>query len=349
MIERMTARTCACCGTAEAAFALALRGAAPAADGWQRSLCLECLRWLEQTVGEVRADGDTGLLASPSGGGRAMVFADQCQVCRVPTTGPLSIVADAPRAPWPKLLVCAACGAWVGSLAGAGASARGRSFRVIDGRYGEWPHPNLRSLSVDADIGDFAARAAVEAACAKMGVAIQRGGSVLIIEASNSGYARQRATEDETPRLAKVVLTTLATESDLRGALRAGASDWLTLPVTPQQVSGALTRAMRGQRITSRDEATLLPRVVTLPALPEAILFDPLPGTTPFQAAWLCRRFARGYDDLGAYGEAIALFARAPSTDLPLVRERLGGLLRGRVRVRPGEAAPAPARFEAAG
>ncbi|MCC6386920.1 MAG: hypothetical protein IT302_06015 [Dehalococcoidia bacterium] len=345
----MATRPCACCGSAEAAFVLALRGAAPAADGWQRALCLECLCWLEHTVGEVRADGDTGLLASPSGGGRAMVFADQCQVCRVPTAAPLSIVADLPRAPWAKLLVCTACAAWVGSLAGAGASARGRSFRVIDGRYGEWPHPNLRSLTVDADIGDFAARAAVETACTKMGVAIERGGSVLIVEASNSGYARQRTTEDGTRRQATVVLTTIATESDLRGALRAGASDWLTLPVTPQQVSGALTRALRGQRITSRDDATLLPRIVTLPALPEAILFEALPGTTPFQAAWLCRRFARGYDDLGAYADTIALFARAPSTDLPLVRERLGGLLRGRVRVRAGDQAPTPARFEAAG
>ena len=76
---------------------------------------------------------------------------------------------------------------------------------------------------------------------------------------------------------------------------------------------------------------------------------DPLSGTTPFQAAWLCRRFARGYDDLGAYRGAIALFPRAPAADLGLVRARLEGLLRGRVALRPADEPLHQARFEATG
>lgn len=349
MITPMATVTCECCKESPAAFALTMRAKPPAADGWRRALCRECLEWLSDTVGQIRGDGATGLLATPSGNGRALVFDDQCQVCRVPMAAPLAVVAEGAKPPWPKLSLCAACGAWLGSLAGSGGSARGRSFRVIDGHYGDWPHPNLRALSVEADIGDFAAHAAVRAACEKMGVPCARGGSILITEASSGGYARRRIEEDAAPRTARVVLTTLETEGDLRAAIAAGADDWITLPVTPQQVSGALTRALRGQNGRNRDEATLLPAIVSLPPLPLAILMDPLPGTTPFEAAWLCRRFARGYDDLGAYRGAIALFPRAPAADLGLVRARLEALLCGRVALRPADEPLHQARFEATG
>lgn len=346
----MSAERCHCCQSAEAAYALRARAGEATGEGWRHAICLECLLWLQQTVGQIRADSDTGLLGSPSGNGRAMLFDDQCQVCRVPGEALLTVAAEGKTPPWKALTACPSCAGWLGSLAAAGASARGRSFRVIDGHYGDWPHPNLRTLSVEIDVGDYAARAAIAAACEKMGVATQRGGSVLLTEASKGGYATKRMIEDAgSARMSRVVLSTMETEGDLRGAVAAGADDWLTLPLTPQQVSGALTRALRQRNSRNRDEATLLPRIVTLPDLPPVILIEPETGTSPFQAAWYCRRFARGYDEIGAFKGAIALFPRAPSTDVELVRVRLERLLTGRCVLRSPGAGFQPPRFEAAG
>lgn len=346
----MSAERCHCCQAAESAYTLLARNPRAAAEGWRHALCLECILWLKHTVSQIRSDSDTGLFGSPSGNGRAMLFDDQCQVCRIPGEGQLTVAAQGPKPPWKELTLCASCASWLGSLAAAGASARGRSFRVIDGHYGEWPHPNLRALTVEIDVGDYSARAAITAACEKMGVAIGRDGSVLITEASTGGYATKRMAEDApNKRLSRVVLSTVDTEDDLRGALLAGADDWLTLPLTPQQVSGALTRALRQRNSRNRDEASLLPRIVSLPDLPPVLLVEPEEGTSPFQAAWLCRRFARGYDEIGEFKGAIALFPRAPNTDTELVRLRLERLLRGRCRLRSPGAGFRPPRFEAAG
>ncbi len=72
MITPMATVTCECCKESPAAFALTMRAKPPAADGWRRALCRECLEWLSDTVGQIRGDGATGLLATPSGNGRAL-------------------------------------------------------------------------------------------------------------------------------------------------------------------------------------------------------------------------------------------------------------------------------------
>jgi hypothetical protein len=66
----------------------------------------------------------------------------------------------------------------------------------------------------------------------------------------------------------------------------------------------------------------------------------PAAGVTAFEAAWLLRRFARGYDSLGIYEGEIVLVPRAPAEHLPGVCRRLATLLEGRCAFSVRPAAP---------
>jgi CheY-like chemotaxis protein len=292
-------------------------------------------------LGGARASGPAPLLGAPSTNGRALVFGDQCQVCHGAAAAEALVECIAPVTRGDSMLplrVCRSCEAWLGALASDGRSARGQSGRAIDGGYGEWLHPNLRGLSVHAVVSDCASRAAVERACAGMGVALGSGtASVLLVEAGG-GRAERVIRADGTPRLARIVLAPLGGHAELLDALRAGATDWLTLPLTPQQLTSALVRAGRAHvAVREWDNETALPLLQPPPELPGMLTMRPAAGLSRFEVAWMVRRFARGYDELGVLEGEIVLVPRVPEAGLATVAERLANLLSGRceVAVRP--------------
>lgn len=316
----------------------------PGADGvpgWRHPLCGGCLDWLRGVLGGTRTPGPTPLLGVPSTNGRALVFGDQCQVCHGTATAEALVECIAPVTRGDSMLplrVCRSCEAWLGAFASDGRSARGQSGRAIDGGYGEWLHPNLRGLSVQAIVSDHASRAAIKQACEGMDVALgAASASVLLVEAG-AGRAERVIRADGTARLGRIVLAALSSHGELLAALRAGATDWLTLPLTPQQLTSALVRAGRGYMgVREWDGETALPILHPPPELPGMLTVRPATGLLRFEVAWLVRRFARGYDELGVLDGEIVLVPRVPEAGLATVAERLANLLRGRceVAVRP--------------
>lgn len=306
-------------------------------------LCDVCERWLHGLLEEVRST--TGrrrvpLLGAPSTGGRLHVFQDQCQVCLAVPQGQGAMIdcvsSDSSRESWTPLFACPSCDAWVGSLAEDGRSARGEAARAIDGRYGDWPHPNLRELRVTVDVADAGAAATIRNACETMGVQIaarsQLAGSVLFAEVSPGGSIARMLRDVADQTRARIVLAPLGTARELREALAAGASYWLTLPVTPQQVAAGLAQAIRTGPRFSWDEETCLPIASLDDNVRPAIAFSPRRGTDSFSLAWLLRRFARGYDDVVSNSGQVVLLPRVPPEQVDSVRSRLELALAGRCR-----------------
>ena len=158
--------------------------------------------------------------------------------------------------------------------------------------------------------------------------------ATLLLEASAEGRAGARtAAAAAAAEAAVVVLTPPTARADLFAALAAGASDWLTLPVTPQQVVAALTRSLR--QYTSRrewDPATAFPIASALPEGP-VLVFERGGDLEPFELSWLLRRFARGYDELVLFEGHVHLIPRAAAAHLPAIRERFAQMLGDRCGV----------------
>ncbi len=274
----------------------------------------------------------------PSTAGRSLVFDDQCQVCYAVPKGRgvvIDCISLGGGESWAPFFACAPCAAWVSSLAEDGRSARRQASRTIDGGYGEWPHANLRDLTVNLDITDPVARSTAAESCAAMGVMIAANpvdASILLVE------ARPAAPMAENVRIATgagrtiIVLAHLASEDELRSALAAGASNWLTIPVTPQQIAAALGATLRRGLRHRWDDATCLPLADLDGFARPGIAFEPV-GISPFTLAWLLRRFARGYDDVVFSGGEVVLLPRVPAERLDAVRARIELLLAGRCRV----------------
>lgn len=350
MIREMAATVCQCCGEARRIAGLLRRRPLRFGSSWQpdqrlpvrrHNLCGVCERWLRGILDEVQSPESkrrTPLLGAPSRGGRLLVFEDQCQVCLAVPQGQGAMVdcvaAETNRESWQPLFVCPSCDAWIGSLAEDGRSARGGASRVIDGGYGDWPHPNLRELRVTIEAADRAAIATIQNTCETMGVRVvpraEQGGAVLFIEASPGASIVRALQESLTRTRARVVLAPMGAARELREALAAGASHWLTLPITPQQVTAGLATATRTGIRINWDERTCLPIVSLEENLRPAIAFTPMAGTDLFTLAWLLRRFARGYDDVVSSGGQVVLLPRAPAGQLDMVKSRLEIALAGR-------------------
>src|SRR5690606_10462059 len=139
---------------------------------------------------------------------------------------------------------------------------RGDAAREVDGAYGEWLHPNLRVLHVALDIHDVGAAGSIRHACDTMGVEICAPaeispGAILFFEV---GPQSHRTTPMIAPYAATIAVARLGARAELLEALATGASDWLTAPVTPQQVTAALTRVpSRWQHPATFDPFTALP------------------------------------------------------------------------------------------
>jgi len=343
---------CPCCGDRRPAAAIMRRRPLRWTTSWQpdgslrvrrHPLCGACERWLWGILADVRTEGaapSVVLLGAPSSGGRLRVFEDQCQVCLVVPEGRGTMIdciaAAGSSGSWSAFFVCPSCDAWIASLAEDGRSARGEVTRAIDGAYGDWPHPNLRDLRVSLDVADRVAAVTIRGACAEMGVQVVGGidalGSVLFVEATPGASVAHVVRENARIVRAVVVLVPLGAERELREALQAGASNWLTLPVTPQQVTASLAATLRRGARFHWDAPSCLP-VASLEGNDRpAIAFEPLGDTDVFTVAWLLRRFARGYDDVVSAAGQVVLLPRVPAERLEDVRVRLDLLLAGRAR-----------------
>jgi hypothetical protein len=316
-------------------------------------LCESCAEWLGGLAAAARnPDAAHRVLGGPSSGNRKLVFEDQCQVCcEMPTERAARLAWVSPMGSRLELFTCTACEAWLTALASDGKTVRGAGDRDIDGPYGSWPHPNLRGLKVRLDIEDHTTRSLVAETCRAMGMALTGDAAdLLLTQATPSGHAARTIRERKGLDLASVVLSGLRSRRDLAQSLDAGARWWTTVPVTPQQLTAAVSHASRGD-FGAWDPETCLPIIDTAKLERPVVQCDPLPGADLFELAWLLKRFSRGYDELGWAAGSILVVPRAPSDHVAGVAERLSVLVDGRCTfkvLRPAQVSPAK-RFEAAG
>lgn len=349
----MEAPVCGCCEERPALGWLRARPLAGGAAEWEEPLCAPCTKWLMELVTRVEDGARTGVFGAPDGNARALVFDDQCDLCRRvgAATSTIDLERGSGRArPFPPLRLCAPCGTWLHGLAADGRSARRERSRFIDGSYGEWPHPNLRGITFAIDSGDVPGRDIVARVCIRMGLMPSAADAAIHFVEAGAGYAARRTRELIAARGERsvVVLAPPGVHGDLVAALEAGASDWLTVPSTPQQVTGAIVRAQRFL-LAAWDRETALRRLAPGAELPPAVAIDPLPGTAPAEAAWLLRRFARGYDDLAVIDGRIVLLPRTPRDQLEAVARRLATVLAGHCLATVLSGAPPGRRFQATG
>ncbi len=302
-------------------------------------LCDDCYSWLSAIVGDVRhatVNSSAPILGAPFGGTRSLVFEDQCHLCREIVHLDASLVecvaGTAGVTSWQPILACMACDAWLASVADDGRSARGEASRTLDGAYGRWLHPNLGGLRVSLDVQDEVTNAVVRATCRAMGVVIEEhaedaGGALRIIEARHPDRATQRLRLS--PHAARaIVLAPLSAHADLAAALDVGASDWLTIPLTPQQLTAALVRGRTGPGVPATwDPAFCLPVVHGGTTERPVLRIAPRSGQVRFDVAWAVKRFCRGYDEIGCAGDHILMTLKAPRADAPRVAARLQALL----------------------
>jgi CheY-like chemotaxis protein len=316
-------------------------------------LCEGCAEWLGGLAAAARTpDGMHRVLGGPSASGRNLVFEDQCQVCcEMPAERAARLAWVSPAGKRLELFACTGCEAWLTALASDGRTVRGAADRDLDGPYGHWPHPNLRGLHVHLDIEDHGARALVAETCRAMGLVLTADSAdILLTQATAGGHAARMMRERKPNDLSFVVLAGLRARRDLAQALEAGARAWTTVPVTPQQVTAAISRASRGD-YGAWDPETCLPIVDNELIERPVVQCTPLPGTDLFELGWLLKRFSRGYDDIAWHNGTVLVIPRAPSDHVAGVAERLSILVDGRCEfhvVRPRDLAPVR-RFEAAG
>ena len=292
----------------------------------------------------------------PTSGARLLLFEDQCSLCHTMPgeTGNLieCLALVKGQQAWPLMFACPSCDLWLAGLAEDGRSARGEEDRLIDGPYGEWPHPNLRELSLALAVADDGARATILAAAAAMGVTVVSrpdARTLLFLEAGTALAPIAIARTGAGPA-GRVLLAPLSARADLRTLLAAGAAAWLTIPLTPQQVTAALTFAMRQRGLRVRwDPETALP-IANMEAFEgEVVRCTPAAETDRFELAWLLKRFSRGYDDVVIANGEILLLPRASAETLESVIGRLEKLLAGRSRFERFDTGAQARRFDVAG
>jgi hypothetical protein len=319
-------------------------------------LCGDCTGWLTGLLQAVMRgqSGAIRLFGLPSAENRTAVFSGQCHLCRaLPFEGVVGLecrpIARAAEG-WSKVDLCPACFTWLHALATDGRSARRQAVRAVDGPYGEWPHPNLRFLHVAIEARDAVVEDAIRDACESMDVEVCRNvevspGAILFFEVGVAGRTPRSA-----PYAAAIAVVPLSGRAGLVEALATGATDWLTAPPTPQQVTAALTRVpQRWKQPVAYDPFTALPVVASVPYDRPVLFIEPIRGTGLFELVWLLKRHSRGYDELVATNNGeIAFMPRVRPENLPYIVTRLSMLLNERCHIQE-RPAYTMRRFDAAG
>ncbi|MDZ7729270.1 MAG: hypothetical protein U5Q44_14380 [Dehalococcoidia bacterium] len=346
--------TCTSCGRRPAAAmlqrhrAIAGRGeVSPGRKIGEHPLCSACITWLRELLVAARHGSPYhGIIAAPRPTASQQAFRDQCHVCfTIAGSGAVlaSLETRAGFAPgWPALVLCPSCDTWLAAMASDGRSARGMASREVDGAYGRWLHPNLRDLSIALDVQDAGARRAILQAARAMDVRVVSRPAFpgdRVARFFELPFAEPDAVEAGAWR-ADIALVPFAHFAHLADALEDGATDWLTLPFTPQQAAAALLRALRhGESPPVFDSDVLLPVAAALDPHQHVLAVQPAQGQDRAELAWLLRRHCRGYDDvvLSPAGNIIVI-PRAPESQFQLIASRIGGLLEGRCRITPRRA-----------
>jgi hypothetical protein len=170
--------------------------------------------------------------------------------------------------------------------------------------------------------------------------AASTGHGLVFAGASTVGVARMLVESvSARARLRIVVVSRYDAHSDMAGALRAGALDFLASPLSAQQISGAFER-LADLRVSpwSRHQRTGL-WVLSPPRLrgvqPCQVYRIGVPaGGDAMEAAWLLRRFLRGHDRVGVDRNG-ALYAHVfcPDEHTDEVVRRLSYILGDRAHV----------------
>ncbi|MCC6382729.1 MAG: response regulator transcription factor [Dehalococcoidia bacterium] len=352
----MTA-VCDCCGQMPGASSLVSRRRAP--DGtaparWARVLCGGCLGFMREAA-EAAASGVAGgrLLPGAPTAIEPLASGPSCGLCGgAAGRGPGLIDAEPAHPRWRPLLACDSCDAWVGALARDGRSFQGRVERAAEGPTGTVLHPRLHALTVVVGLPAGRARTELEQACTSAGARLLPEAGLaaadLLFAPATGRDARERVSAARWLGCRIVLLAGQEDHEAVLEGLDAGAADWLTVPVTPHQAVAALVMVSGGSPTpTTWERSTALPEAVRDP-LPPAIWIRPTGGTAPFAAAWLVRRFSRGYDRPVSRSGEIVLLPHAPAGALPAIAARLEKALEGRCRAEVVMSSVAT-RFEATG
>lgn len=324
----------------------------------QFPLCRGCSAWIAKTAKVARRNrgGDEDSTVAGPLGLPLRESERRCAFCRAELGASLSVIgflqsASEDGAPITTTRLCPSCDQWLINLIVDSRSARNVASRKAEGVYGSVLHPNLDGIQVGFAVRSENVEASLRASCAQLGLtvapnAIETGLSVLFVEASDEGAARE-ATLGSSPGAKVIVLARVEAASELREAIKAGASDWITIPFTPQQLVGALQRVAANRRERVRWELdACVPQVHHLETTRPVIAAIQEPGVDPQLVAWSLRRFARGYDDIVMLNGRLLLLPLARPEHLWNIIERLTVVMGERATLLPYDA-PRSERFEA--
>lgn len=214
-----------------------------------------------------------------------------------------------------QMRVCVGCVAWVRSRLYEDSGVRGGSMRGQAERQREFVPDGCTALfSVFLGREDELRLkiAAAENGCQYRGLRpseardsdIWSGGTVFV-GSGGSGLATMLAESLPAPARARmVVVSRLDSVSDMAGALRKGAGDFLTSPLTTRQIVGACgrieERAGTGALLPHDSGLTILRPSNQSAGRAHQVLQVGLPDSScMLEAAWLLRRFLRGSDRVG--------------------------------------------------
>jgi DNA-binding response OmpR family regulator len=207
-------------------------------------------------------------------------------------------------------------------------------------------------MRVRVAVEDAATRALAMETCERMAVSVvQEQADIAVVEATPRGSAGQALRSGVEGARGTVVLAGLRARKDLAAALQAGASAWMTVPVTPQQLTAGLVSVLRAKTTHGWEPDTCLPIADPASMDRPAVLFTPATGVDRFEVGWLLRRFARGYDAVEWLDGRIAVTPRVHPDQVAQVADRLRLLLEGRATAEVARVRDLPGRgrFEAAG
>lgn len=362
-------RPCAICGDRNEAAELSLgreqtiAGKHPASLGAVQRfpLCAADFEWaagLVERSGRGLAPGETPL-GMPVREAVAVSPGQQCGGCNSTIgaeTGVLDLVPSSrERAVGPlrrhsgrifQLRLCRQCRAWWETTLRDSSAVRGDGTRAWEGPSGGW----LAATRADVATLGLGARdeETIAATVGAVGRSSQRlhfedlakleqPPGTLFIGANRAGRAsRTIARLPSAFRRVSVVVGRPDSLDDLAEALRAGAGDFLSWPLSPQQVAGAIDRAHQSGPGEARDAETGLAVItdgLSIHKRPAQRLTATLPADMDLlEGALLARRFLRGYDRVGLSTSGDLSFA------IPCEREHLAGVME-RLEVVLGEGA----------
>lgn len=359
MSDASHSATCPVCNSDRPAIDLGLRREVltdgtwhPHAIHFRTSLCRDCGGWFGELLSAAalgRGDpaGRLGVpIAGPDGAGAGHV----CDFCRSALGGGALVLEMAPESSRDRggrltrhQRLCPLCGAWVRSVLENPSAMRGTSRRAIEGPSGGWrsftagraAHLGLERPDA-AVIGTTTGAPSREIGDARSLQAALAQGFIAFVGASRENTeAIQRLDPPLRPRV--TVIARFDGAGNALAAMRAGAMEFLSSPLTPQQVAATIDRVSSAAYPAERGALGLpLYREPFADGYghPQVITIEPSRPELAANAALMLRRFIRGYDRVGedAAGKLVA-HVYCPPEHATAVRDRLRVLLADTARV----------------